>query len=362
MIRCFPKVVVILSVFFIVMPCLVLAQTPQGMPAGIAAQVESLSSGWQTRAFNLANNLFLIVAFTSIAIAAARYAIEERTLHGFEHCFLTQLGLLAVPWALLKTASSTIPMLITDMTSTAQTVAGATTTMPLDIFKQGLALAASLMGGAVRGSIMTLIPGPLQGFAGQILGVPPSAATVNGVQGMIDNGINTAASLNPQVSFPMADAILFIGLGAALFIVVCFTLVATELLLAFVQTYMTASIGAINLGWGASPGTSSWASAYWGALMHSFIRLTVIYAVVVVGQSVAANWASELAGTRPANLIATLLEICGSSLMYAVIVKRIGNLASNLLSGRPAMGANDAVGMINDADIKTNELNRRYKK
>ena len=344
--------------YFFLVPVFLLFTAHQAnanMAGGLLNQVETLSTGWQTRAFGIANNIFLIVALTSVVMAAARYAIAERTLHGFEHCLLQQLGVLVVPWTLLKLASTTIPQAIADMTSTAQTVAGATTTLPLDIFKQGLTLATSLMGGAVKGSIITLIPGPLQGFAGQILGVPPSPAQTSAAQNMIDFGINTAVSLDPQVSLPMAQSILDIGLFASLFIVICFTLVATELLLAFVQTYMTASIGAINLGWGAAPGTSSWASAYWGALMHSFIRLTVIYAVVVVGQSVATNWASELASTRPANLIGTLLDICGSSLMYAVIVNRIGSLASNLLSGRPAMGANDATAMMDN-------IIRRFKK
>lgn len=320
----------------------------QAQPADMLTQVETLSTQWQNNAFSIADNIFLIVAFTSIVIAAARYAITERTLHGFEHSFLTQLGVLAVPWALLKTAHYAIPTLITEMTSTAQTVAGATTTLPIDIFNEGITLASNLIGGAIKGSIITIIPGPLQGFAGQILGVPPSTATVNGVQNLIDSGINTAASLDPQISLPMAEAILNIGIGAALFIIGCFAVIAAELLLAFVQTYMTASIGAINLGWGASPGTSSWASAYWGALMNSFIRLAVIYAIVVIGENIATGWASQLASARPANLLLVLFKICGASLMYAIIVKRIGTLASNLLSGRPAMYASDAAGMMDD--------------
>lgn len=312
------------------------------MAGGLLEQVESLSPEWQTKAFAIADDLFLIVALTSIVIAASRYAIAERTLHGFEHAFLSQLGMLAVPWSLLKLAHYSIPGLIAEMTSTAKNVSGATTTLPLDIFKLGLSLASSLMGGSVKGAIITVIPGPLQGFAAQILGVPPSTADISSTQSIIDNGINTAVSFVPQVSFSIAEFILHIGVFSALFIVICFAIVATELLLAFVQTYMTASIGAVQLGWGASPGTSSWASAYWGALMNSFIRLTVIYAIVVIGQTIAAGWSDELAHARPANLIQTLLKICGASLIYAIVVKRIGSLASNLLSGRPAMGANDA--------------------
>lgn len=304
-------------------------------------QVRDLSSGWQFRAFIIADSIFGIVALTMVTITAARYAVNERTLRGFSHIFLGQLTTLAVPLGLLKLAHTAIPQLIAEMTGEAQKLAGATTTMPMDIFDKGLSLASNLLTGSVKSAVITMIPAPFQGFVGQILGVPPSGENIAQAHDLVDNVVNTAVSLNPQVSLPLAEFTIFLGIASALFIVACFAVVATELLLAFVQIYLSASIGAVQLGWSAAVGTSQWAAAYWGMLMHSFIRLAVIYAVVVIGQTIADDWAGALLAAKPSNLMNTLFSICGASLMYALICMRIGNLATHLLDGRPALAAND---------------------
>lgn len=137
--------------------------------------------------------------------------------------------------------------------------------------------------------------------------------------------------------------LIVVGFLAAAFIVIMFTIIATELLFAFAQAYVTAAIGAVQLGWSAAEGTSSWASAYWSAIMASFIRLTVTYAVVAVGQKITANWESTLLSSNPSNILMTLFLLVGSSLGYMLIVGKMTTFATNLLTGHPVASAQGAV-------------------
>ena len=270
-------------------------------------------------AIPVGDSIFGAVAFIAIVVTLGAYMFEHKSTAGALPYLLRTLFVVAIPWAILKFSETVLPAWFGTALSLGNTITGQNISPnPDSIFTTGAGLAYQMIA---------------------------SVANVL-LHDATQQGINVGGALVDVLTALVA----IIG---ALILLITFTLLAVEMLVAFCQGYISLSIGVFQLGWSASNATSSFATAYWGLVSSAITRIIVTMSIIGIALTEAKNWIVTIQNMQildPAkgngpNIISLLqIPLLGVALLFLVV--KVTEFASAQLTGRPvySAGAAGAVG------------------
>lgn len=166
-----------------------------------------------------------------------------------------------------------------------------------------------------------------------------SSATPDGI--LVD-GIETALTIYGTMKDLGVMESISVGLAivpCAILIFFCFLIVAGQLLITLIESYLVIGAGTIMLGLGGSRWTTEFTSKY---LQYAFgvgVKLMMIYLIVGVGKGI-----GEGIKIEQNNLIESCLTALGAAFIYAFLSLKVGSIASGMLTGASALSGNDAFG------------------
>lgn len=258
----------------------------------ITSSYQSASSGWFSTLQAYAHTLFWLLAAIELAWAAITWTFEKDAIPSFTAAFVKKIMGISFFYALLLYASTWIPAIINSF-QTAGKSAG--------------------------------------GFAGA--GITPSS--------VMDLGISTAGQMLEKIKdlslFDSPMTIVVAGLSA-LGIVIAFTIIASQLMIALIESYIIIGAGVLFLGFGGSRWTSDFAHKNICYAFANGVKLFMLYLILAIGMAQAETWGALLATTDLNNVFAVL----GASLVLGFLSFQIPGLAASMLSGAPSLTAGSA--------------------
>jgi type IV secretion system protein TrbL len=120
---------------------------------------------------------------------------------------------------------------------------------------------------------------------------------------------------------------------------VCYVLIAVQVVLTLVQSYVLLSAGIFFLAFGAFRSTASLAENYLLACVHVGIKLMILYFVVGLGEPLTRTWAALLRNdTFFTTDIGPILEVFAGVAILAFIVWYIPNKVAGQITGGASLG------------------------
>lgn len=182
----------------------------------------------------------------------------------------------------------------------------------------------------------TWIPAVIDSFsqAGQKAG-KLSALTPSGV---LDRGLEVSTTITNAASaigLFSGNASKFILAGlAALGILLCFGVIAGQMLVTLIESYIVVSGGVLFLGFAGSRWTTTFSEKYISYAVGVGVKLFVTYLIIGAGQHVSDTWAAKITTDM---VVSDYLSILVGALVYMFLAWQIPSLASSMLSGTVSM-------------------------
>lgn len=271
-------------------PALV-AQQPTGVLDQMALDYREASTGWISRIQAVTTNLFFWLALFEFLIAAIMYMIaapqarEEKAGK-----FLVKIMLVSFVYMLITQWDYWIVRLVDSFTAVGEHAAG-------QIFSPSLVVDFGL---ALSGSVMR---------------------TLN---------ISDSVTNPPIVLFTVLTAFA---------ILICYILIATQMVITQVESYLVVSSGIFFLAFGAFRATASIAENYLLYCVHVGIKLMMLYLILSVGGSLTATWAEILANDRFLALDqGPLLRVFSGVAVLTFLVWYIPNKIAGRITGGASLG------------------------
>ena len=298
-----------------------------GMMDTLVSQVQSASGGWMSTALGYATNLFFGLAAIEFAWSAIQLTLKKSELSEIMVGTLFKVMSLSFFAMVLIKAPEWIPAIVNSFNAAGAGVGGSTVLSPSAVFDQGLQVAASLMQ-----------------FSND---AAPSTGS------MI---INTLTNSGQGLGKFMLSSII-IGV-ASVFIILGYGLIAVQLLITLVESYLIIGGGALMLGFSGSRWTHNLSEKYFGYAISIGVKLFTIYLIIGFGDSftqalkdtIAAAYAAHPEGPS----FGDYLGVGGASLFYGVTGYMAPGLAGSMLNGTVAMSlqsAGTAAGMVGGAPV-----------
>lgn len=232
-----------------------------------------------------AYNLFQYLAIIQIAGTSLWLSLTgESLLESFAH-ILKSIILLAIFYALIEFGSSWLPMIINGFIDVGHQASNVKSLNPSNILKQGIEIASVLM----------------DAFSGWGLLSHPFVA--------------------------------ILGAISCLAIVIIYALIAAELTILLIKSYILVATSSIFFACGAHEKTRNFAVNFIHAVVGLGIRLMITYLILGVGQDLGSEWA-VLTKNAAANHEATsMFVVLAAVIVYFLIFKSIPNFLASLASG-----------------------------
>lgn len=125
----------------------------------------------------------------------------------------------------------------------------------------------------------------------------------------------------------------------AFVVLICYVLIATQVVLALVHTYLLLSVGLFFMAFGAFRSTASFAENHLLACVHVGIKLMILYFVVAVGEPLTQSWAASLRNDSLLSMDFTpILHVLAGVMMFAFIVWYIPGKVASQITGGASLG------------------------
>jgi type IV secretion system protein TrbL len=298
-----------------------------GMMDTLVSQVQGASGGWMATALGYATNLFFGLAALEFAWSAIQLTLKKSELSEIMVGTLFKVMSLSFFAMVLIKAPEWIPAIINSFKVAGAGVGGTSVLSPSAVFDQGLEVAASLMQ-----------------FSND-------AAPSTG--GMI---INTLTNSGQGLGKFMLSSII-VGV-ASVFIILGYGLIAVQLLITLVESYLIIGGGALMLGFSGSRWTHNLSEKYFGYSISIGVKLFTIYLIIGFGDSFTQALKDTIAAAYAAHpdgpSFGDYLGVGGASLFYGVTGYMAPGLAGSMLNGTVAMSlqsAGTAAGMVAGAPV-----------
>jgi type IV secretion system protein TrbL len=263
----------------------------------IAQQYKSASGGWMAVMLGYANRLFMLLATIELAWSFAVWALEKKEFDSFTATLVKKIMWIGTFYALLLNGPVWIPAIIDSFVDAGSAAGGSAGLSPTEVFNTGMANAATMVGGM---SALDILKDPMM---------------------MIFGGLS------------------------AIVMVLAFSVLAGQLLIALVEGYIAVSAGMLFLGFGGSRWTTDFVQKFIGYAVATGVKLFILYLIVGIGNTQAATWAAQLTaalggpGGEKFNVIMTVM---GGSVLLMYMAMQTPAFAASMLSGSPALTAGGA--------------------
>jgi type IV secretion system protein TrbL len=133
-----------------------------------------------------------------------------------------------------------------------------------------------------------------------------------------------------------------LGFAAAVGIIAAYIVIAGQLLLALIESYVVCGAGVFYLGFGGWHGTSEIATRVMSYVVAAGSRLMTLYLVIGIGSTLADIWAQMINEVTIANFY-TEFCVVGGIIGFMMLAVRIPSITSSLLTGALGMGIQEAI-------------------
>ena len=314
---------------FVTLYCLAsVASATTGMMDDLITKTQAASSGWMTNALEYAKNLFFGLAAIEFAWSSIQLTLKKSELSEIMVGTLFKVMSLSFFAMILIKAPEWIPPIINSFKVAGAGVGGAPNISPSNVFDLGLGLAADLLQFSSDSA--------------------PSAG------GMF---INSLTGSGQGLGKYMLSSII-VGI-ASVFIVLGYGLIAVQLLITLIESYIIIGGGAIMLGFSGSRWTHNLAEKYFGYAISVGVKLFTIYLIIGFGESFTQAMKDVIAqayAASPENgpSFGDYLGIGGASLLYGATGYMVPGLAGSMLNGSVSMSLQNtgaAAGMVGGAPV-----------
>src|SRR5579884_2402995 len=270
------------------------AQQPK--PSQIMDQYRAQRITWTTNIWPYANTLFGILATIEFAWSAAVMLLEKSDLQSWTSALVRKIMWIGAFYALLLNGRIWIPAIIDSFEQIGQTSSGFNSIAPSDVFAQGIDIAGALMDAASTSAFFT----------------------------------NTGVCLSLIV--------------AAALIVLAFTGICIQFIVAMVESYIVVAAGFIFLGFGGSRWTAPYTERYIGLAVATGLKIMLLYLLIGTGMNISVTWMTDAqqvsTSTHPAM---GAFEIMGAALIFLMLCWQIPKLFAAVLGGAPALTGGDLI-------------------
>src|SRR6266480_3390416 len=166
-------------------------------------------------------------------------------------------------------------------------------------------------------SFTTWIPPIVNGFAAAGERAIGSSVTVS-PSGIIDIGRQTALT--------------------ALLIAIAYIVIAAELVLALIESYLVLGGGVLFLGFAAFRGTAAFADNLIAYTFGVGVKVFLLYLIVGLGAQIAKSWIPLIQASTFFGPTSPLLEVVGGALIFAILTVRVPGRVAGRLSGHASVG------------------------
>ena len=262
-----------------------------GVLDGIADQYRDASRLWRPRLIPIAQRLFMLLAGIEFAISGAIWALRRDSLDDIAAKFLLKFTLVAFLLALITSFTYWIPPIVNGFAAAGEQAIGRQAT------------------------------------------VSPS--------GVIDIGRETSLTIlqTLDVGVMLKDPAMAVYGGlAALFVGLCYTAIAAQLVLVLVESYVVLGGGVLFLGFSAFRGTAAFAENLVAYMFGIGIKIFLLYLIVGLGSQMARSWIPVIRSSEFFGPASPLLQVVGGALIFAVLAIRVPTSVASQLTGNSSFG------------------------
>jgi type IV secretion system protein TrbL len=259
----------------------------------IVRDYEAISTAWFSALGPIANKIFWILVAIQLTWSAIWWVIDREDGLAVVSSLLRQVVAIGFFYALLLNGGTWVPAVIQSFSQAGATAAGLSNLSPTGVFDQGLALANKILNA-------TADLGLLDGFF---------ASLIAGI--------------------------------TALVVVIAFAIIAAQLLVALVESFIVIGAGVLFLGFAGSRWTKFFTERYLSYIASVGVKLFVLYLIMGVGMGIAARWMPvlERGGFSPI----PFFYVMGGSLVFVFLTWHIPSVAGSMMAGAVSLSLADAV-------------------
>lgn len=273
----------------------------------VANGFQAASAGWMTNAEGYAKNLFLGLAGLEFCWSAIQYTLKKGDLPDFIASVTLKVMGIGFFYSLLVMAPSWIPEVMNSFSQAGVSIGGSVgiPMTPSAIIDQGIAVAAQLVSSLNQSNASVLSVGTVISSGGASLGNFMLSAIVIGLSG--------------------------------LFTIAAFTLVAIQLLVTLIESYIVIGGGMLMLGFLGSRWTLPFGEKYFGYAVSVGIKLFVLYLVVGAGGSLSNDIIHHLQTLGHPPGFTDYFAAGAASMGYGALGFMAPGLAGSMMNGSPAL-------------------------
>jgi type IV secretion system protein TrbL len=186
----------------------------------------------------------------------------------------------------------------------------------------------------------TWIPPIVNGFAAAGERAIGTSATVS-PSGIIDIGRETSLTVLNTLDVGVMlknPAMAVFGALAALVISLAYVVIAAQLVLVLIESYVVLGGGVLFLGFAAFRGTAAFAENLIAYTFGVGIKIFLLYLIVGLGSEIARSWIPLIQASTFFGPSSPLLEVVGGAVIFALLAVRIPEGVAHRLSGSASFG------------------------
>jgi len=259
----------------------------------IVRDYEAISTAWFSALSPIAHRIFWVLVAIQLTWTAMWWVLDREDGLGALASLLRQVVAIGFFYALLLNGGTWIPAVTQSFSQAGAAAAGITNLNPTGVFDQGLALANRILNAtAARGLLDKFLASVLAGIT-------------------------------------------------ALVVVIAFAIIAAQLLVVLVESFIVIGAGVLFLGFAGSQWTRFFTERYLSYVASVGVKLFVLYLIMGVGMGIAARWMSvlERGGFSPI----PFFYVMGGSLVFVFLTWHIPSVAGSLTAGAVSLSLADAV-------------------
>jgi P-type conjugative transfer protein TrbL len=266
---------------------------------GIAGAYRTASAAWLARLVPVARQTFMVLAGIEVALSGIVYGLRRQALDEAAAKFIIKLGILAGLLGAVTNSTVWLQPVLDGFAAAGETAIGANGTVnPSDVIDIGVAMA---------GRLLTAL---------DAVGVLAHPATA----------VFAAVS--------------------ALIVVIAYVLVAAQLVLALVESYVVLAAGVVFLGFAACRATAGIADGFLTHVVRLGVRIFLLYLIVSLGSELSRGWVEAISTEQLFGSGSPIGQVLGGAVIFALLAMRIPDELSSRIARHQSIGLARALGSL----------------
>lgn len=280
----------------------------EGVLDSVQQTMKAASSGWMEKGLEYAKTLFFGLAALEFVWSAIQLTVKKNELSDLAVSVMLKVLSIAFFAMMLLKAPEWIPAIVNSFVSAGTGISGTTEMTPSGVFSQGVGLASDLVTKGMQVNAQNTSLGNVVSSGGASLGEWLLSAIIIG--------------------------------GSGIMVIIAFVVIAVQLFVALVESFLVIGGGALMLGFLGSRWTMSFGEKFFGYAVSVGVKLFALYLIVGFGGTFIAEMGRALdalvAAGKPVGL-GDYLGMGGASLVFGGVGYMAPGLASTMLSGSPSL-------------------------